>query len=115
MKDLIHETIETYNEYLKKVPNGTIYIATSLREDNEKDALQAIKDFSEGVIWLAEASELLNKNGATANLTIQRVHDFLMEINEGLEKQDYLLVADLFEYEITPFFESIEEAKGAVM
>ncbi|WP_339263841.1 hypothetical protein MKY07_03480 [Solibacillus sp. FSL W7-1472] len=112
MEKLIAETMESYNMYIKKVPTGAEYIANNLREDNINDGLQTIKDFSEGVIWLTEVSELLNRNGITAKLDIQKIKGFLIEINEGLEKQDYVLVADMFEYEIAPFFIELEQAMG---
>lgn len=103
--------IESYNNYIGKVPNGTIYIAEQLREDNLQEALFAIKDFSEGVLWLSEASDLLKQNGAKAELNIEKIQVFLQEVNDGLEKQDYILVADMFEYEIAPFFENLAPAK----
>lgn len=114
MDNLIVETIESYNMYVEKVPVGAEYIANSLREDNVKEALRAIKDFSEGVLWLSEASELLKSNGVTANLNIEKIQEFLIEINNGLELQDYVLVADMFEYEIAPFFVELDRAIGSV-
>ncbi|MCS1383983.1 hypothetical protein NXZ75_17390 [Lysinibacillus sphaericus] len=110
----IKDLIESYNDYVKKIPGGAIYIANYLREDKLNDALTAIKDFSEGVLWLSEASDLLMKNGAHAALNIGQIQEFLIEVNDGLEKQDYVLVADMFEYEIAPFFEEVVSAKGTV-
>lgn len=114
MEHLIVETIESYNMYIEKVPAGAEYIANSLREDNVNVALQAIKDFSEGILWLSEVSQLLKSNGVTANLNIEKIQEFLIEINNGLEKQDYVVVADMFEYEIAPFFSELEQAVGPV-
>jgi len=110
----IKDLIESYNEYVNKVPTGAIYIANCLREDKLNNALMTIKDFSEGVLWLTEASELMKKNGAMAELSIEQIQEFLIEVNKGLEKQDYVLVADMFEYEIAPFFEEVASAEGPV-
>ena len=41
----INELIESYNDYVKKIPGGAIYIANYLREDKLNDALIAIKAF----------------------------------------------------------------------
>lgn len=112
MENIINEVIESYNLWVEKVPAGAEYIANSLREDNVSDALGAIKDFSEGVLWLSEASELLKGNSVTVDLNINKIQEFLIEINNGLEIQDYVLVADMFEYEITPFFGELELIKG---
>ena len=110
----IENIVESYNEYIKKIPNGAVYIAERLREDRVQEALISIKDFSEGVLWLTEASELLKQNKAIAELSIEKIKEFLIEINEGLEKHDYVLVADMFEYEIAPFFEEVTPAEGLI-
>lgn len=112
MKEII-EVIESYNEYIRKIPKGVTYIANCLREDLLNEALLAIKNFSEGLIWLSDASELLKKNDVEVHLNIELIQEFLIEINTGLEKQDFLLVADLFEYEIGQFFEEAQLIKGA--
>lgn len=100
----LKEVILSYNEYLGNIPNGLLYIVEKLREDNIQDAFLTIKDFSEGMLWLSEANELLRKNGLNVDLSIEKIQEFLIEVNEGLEKQDFVLVADMFEYEISPFF-----------
>jgi len=108
----VFDVIESYNEYTVKIPQGAIYIANCLREDKLNEALLTIKDFSEGVIWLSDASNLLKKNNVDVSLSIDQIHNFLNEINEGLEKHDFLLVADLFEYEIAPFFQELKMIEG---
>ncbi len=113
MKEL-KEIMESYNSYLLNIPTGVLYIANCLREDNLNFAFTGIKDFSEGVLWLSDASNLIKQNGAWADLNIVQIQEFLIEVNEGLEKQDYLLVADMFEYEIAPFFEKVTLAEEKV-
>lgn len=106
MKNVINDVKNSYNEYLVKIPYYCQVIADSLRTTQEKESLKLILQFSEGVDWLIEAGVLLDKNGVTSTLEIKKIHEFLSEINYGLEMQDYILVADMFEYEIKPFFES---------
>ena len=106
MNEII-EVIESYNEYIRKIPQGVMYIANCLREDQLNEALLTIKDFSEGVRWLSDAFELLKKNDIEVELNIEQIQAFLIEINTSLEKKDFLLVADLFEYEVVPFFENV--------
>ncbi|WPK12408.1 hypothetical protein R6U77_01580 [Lysinibacillus louembei] len=105
MNNLLSETIESYNQYVEKIPSGAFYIANCLRTDNITEALSGIKAFSEGVIWLIDVKGLLKKNQVNVELSIEKIQEFLIEINTGLEMQDYILVADMFEYEIAPFFE----------
>ncbi|MBI6865215.1 hypothetical protein [Lysinibacillus fusiformis] len=110
----LNELIEMYNSYIKNVPNGATYIAEKLREDELTSALVSIKDFSEGIMWLTQASELINSNRGKVVLEVERLQEFLLEVNDGLERQDYVVVADMFEYEIAPFFEEITLAEAPV-
>lgn len=105
MTEILMETVQSYNEYLPRVVAGSQEIADNLRSDNVAVALTMILDFSEGMSWLVEAIDLFKINEVNVELQIDKIHEFLNEINAGLEMQDYVLVADMFEYEIAPFFE----------
>lgn len=111
-QEIIIETINSFNEYLIKLPNGCNAIASLLRANNIPEALISIMNFTEGAMWLVKANDLLLKNGIEYNLQSDKINDFLNEINTGLQIQDYVLVADIFEYEISPFFEEREGIKG---
>ena len=101
----LHELIDSYNDYIKKVPAGCQKIADRLREDMIVEAMKDIINFSEGANWLSQASTFFQQNGISVDLETEKIHDYLNEINNGLEIQDYIVVADMFEYEILPFFE----------
>lgn len=105
MTEFLMETIHSFNEYLPRVVVGSREIAGNLRSDQIASALKMILEFSEGMTWLVEARELFEANDVKVDVQIQKVQEFLQEINKGLEMQDYVVVADMFEYEIAPFFE----------
>lgn len=105
MEEILFETIQSYNEYIQKVSIGCQKIADDLRENRISEALNQIIDFTEGAKWLSEASVLFNKNDVAVDLKTGNIQEYLEEINQGLEIQDYVLIADIFEYEIKPFFE----------
>lgn len=108
----INEVVESYNQYILNIAPGSLQIAQYLREDNIQQALQMILQFSDGMGWIVQATDLLQQNGVKTVLEIDQIHEFLNEINSGLEIQDYVLVADMFEYEIAPFFEQVTEIEG---
>lgn len=108
MEDILNETIFSFNEYIKKLPEGCMMIADTLRNDRIAEALNHIRDFSEGAGWIIEASSLLQKNNVTITFDMTKIIDYLDEINNGLSIGDYNLVADIFEYEIALFFSEIE-------
>lgn len=101
------EIIESYNEYLNTVPRGALYIANALHRDDIIQALQAIQDFSEGVLWLSQMSQVFKRQNILCELDITKIETYLLEANTGLQNEDYVLVADMFEYEIAPFFEQL--------
>jgi len=105
MDMLLIETMESYNEYLQKLPDGCQKVADYIRQDNLSDAFKGILQFSEGVAWLINANQLLEKNSFVNQLNPEKINEYLNEINSGLQMQDYVIVADMFEYEIKPFFE----------
>jgi len=105
MTDLIYETQDSFYEYITRVANGTEIIADYLREDKVGEAMQLIVQFSEGVTWLIQVILLMRENYYYINIDPSQLNQFLIEVNDGLERQDYVIVADMFEYEIKPFFQ----------
>lgn len=111
MNQLIQETQETFFSYLFRVKDGCVTIAEKLRKDNVGEALQLLAQFVEGASWLLQVVHLMQKNGFAFSVSMEGLNEYLYEINEGLEIQDYVLVADLFEYEIAPFIDNMIEGQ----
>jgi hypothetical protein len=105
MTNIIYETQESFYQYIERVIEGSQTIADDLREDKVGEAMQLIAQFSEGVIWLTQVIVLMREHKYHINIDPSQMNEFLLEINDGLERQDYVIVADMFEYEIKPFFE----------
>lgn len=105
MNEMVKESFESYRDYMRKMPNGCQQIADYLREDRIMEAGRIIAQFTEGLIWLVDMNKLLTPHNIVASLQEEQIFEFLNEINSGLEIQDFVIVADMFEYEIKPFFE----------
>lgn len=103
MTDLIYETQHSFYQYIERVAAGTQMIADYLREDKVGEAMQLITQFSEGVVWLTKVIALMQQHQYDIRINPNQINEFLLEINDGLERQDYIIVADMFEYEIKPF------------
>lgn len=103
MGNLISEVIENYNRYLSNLPNGCESLVALLSEEKYNEALKEIVFFSEGISWLINVKIKLEEHNILVDFDENKIIGYLEEINEGLENKDYLLVADLFEYEIVPF------------
>lgn len=106
------ELVTDFNQYLSKIPSGCAYIANALRSPNPKEGFQGIQDFSEGVLWLADATELLNHNGISYDFDLSKAEYFLQMINTKFEHEDYLAIADIFEKDIASFFVHLPKIEG---
>ncbi|EIJ80521.1 hypothetical protein PB1_09177 [Bacillus methanolicus PB1] len=111
MTDIIYETQENFYQYIQRVVEGASTIADYLREDKIGEAMQLIVQFSEGVSWLTQVIVLMREHRYYIDIDPSKINKFFVEINEGLERQDYVITADMFEYEIQPFFEEIKEKR----
>ncbi|MFJ8514658.1 hypothetical protein [Lysinibacillus xylanilyticus] len=105
MDTIILETIESYNEYLKKVPKGCQFIIDKLNEGAIDEAMDVILQFSEGVSWILEINHRLNKLHFTNQLEVDTIHRLLDDVNNAIELQDFHAVSNIFADQIKPFFE----------
>lgn len=104
----LNEVMNSYNEYTQNIPKGLLVIINQLRDNEVEEALVNIKNFSEGIMWLIEATHLINKNKGNLKTDITELIECLTEINKSLEKEDYMLTADIFEYDLIPFFTKLK-------
>ncbi|MEK3643908.1 hypothetical protein [Aeribacillus sp. FSL M8-0235] len=111
MTNIVLETQESFYHYIERVATGSQTIADYLREDKIGEAIQLIVQFSEGVSWLTKVVELMENHKYTIDINFSDINPFLDEINNGIERQDYVIVADMFEYEIQPFFEEAKKKR----
>lgn len=103
----VQELYKSYKEYLERVAIETVKIAELLQEEDVSSALQKIVEFSQGMEWLIEAANLLKKHSQPIQLNIDQLIEYIQLVNDGLEKEDYVLVSDIFEYEISEYFRRI--------
>jgi hypothetical protein len=111
MTNLIYETQHSFYQYVERVAVGSQTIADHLREDKVGEAMQLIAQFSEGITWLTQVIVLMREHKYHIDIDPSQMNEFLLEINDGLERKDYVIVADMFEYEIQPFFEEAKEKR----
>lgn len=110
MDELLVEDIKNaYYEYVSKIPTGCLIISKSLRIEQYEQAFSDINDLAEGLQWLIQIEGLMQQSQHTINSRIFEANELMNEINTSLELKDYVLLADLFEYEIKPLFESATE------
>jgi hypothetical protein len=107
MEDIIKETIESIKEYTPKLIDATTQITEYLQTENDFDALQLIIQVSEGIDWLMQAVNHIQNLKGVQIVDTEELASKLKEVNEALEARDFVLTADLFEYEINPLLHAI--------
>ncbi|RXM78529.1 hypothetical protein DP144_03105 [Clostridium tetani] len=102
------EALETAKNYINNLKKAIDKIYNHISESKENDALALIPDFAEGVEWLSEVL-VLTKDVYKKDLNMDGLNDILNEVIEAIENEDYILVGDLFKYEIYEKLDEIQQ------
>lgn len=101
------EALETAKNYINNLKEAIDKIYNHILEDKENNALALIPDFAEGVEWLSQVL-VLTKDVHKKDLNMDGLNDILNEIVEAIENEDYILVGDLFKYEIYELLDEVQ-------
>lgn len=107
MKEKV-EVLITANEYLFNLEKGIEQIIDYIENGNEVKACELIADASEGIGWIIDVVKL-TKEIHRGVLDIGTIEENIVEIVEALESEDYILVGDLFNYEVLPILEKLHK------
>ncbi|RXI45890.1 hypothetical protein DP145_00700 [Clostridium tetani] len=102
------EVLETAKNYIDNLKKGIDSIFNYISEGKENDALSLIPDFAEGIEWLSQVL-ILTKDVHKKDLDMNELNDVLNEVVEAIENEDYILVGDLFKYEIYEILDQIQQ------
>jgi hypothetical protein len=113
---LVQETLQSLNGFLPKMANACLIIANHLRSDNENEAMHHIKEYIEAVEWSINAINGIKFLGYPLDIETKSINEYLIEAKDGLEVNDPVIIADMFEYEFHQIIESwineIHQFKG---
>lgn len=102
------EALRTVNEYIYKLKDGIKNISDLIQEGREEESFSLVAQVADGLQWVDEAFNA-TKDYHNKELNLEKINEFIEEIAEALENEDYILVSDLFAYEILPIIEDIQE------
>ncbi len=105
VQQLIKETRRSCQDYLPKLIQATSSISHGLQSGNEVEAMAVLPDVITGLQWLVEAVRGMQGNGCDLDISSDLLTAHFHELEQALRVKDYILLADLFEYEITPTLE----------
>lgn len=100
------ELLITVDQYLYNLKNGIKNISNLIQEGREHESFNFIAHVADGLEWVDEALNATKKYHNN-ELALDKMNSFIEEISEALENEDYILVSDLFNYEIMPIIENL--------
>lgn len=105
MEQLIKETLQSCREYLPKLIAVVANTAGYIQSGNEAEGVCLMPSVFDGLQWVTDAIRGIQQNGFNLEIDLQSITERFKELEGALEIRDYVLIADIFEYEIGPTLE----------
>lgn len=102
------EALKTASKYIGNLKMGIMSSADNFQSGEENKALESIPLIVDGIDWLTQVIQL-TKDIQKSEISLEELNERLEEIVEAVENSDFILVGDLFQYELIPIIDDIEE------
>ncbi|MGY4688923.1 hypothetical protein [Salibacterium sp. K-3] len=101
---IIDETLHSLQTLIPNMIAASKNFADDAKKGKSID-FHVLDELLRAVQWSLEAVEGLQKNNQLLEINVNAVREPLSELEEAMEAQDYILLADLLEYELAAVFE----------
>lgn len=105
MKNLIADTVESSIEYIPKLIEACHKCSFDIQSGNEAKGINLIPDIIEGLQWVTEAIDGMQKCGFQLDIDWEFMNQCFSNLEQSLMYNDFVSIADLLEYEIGAFLE----------
>ncbi|KGM92776.1 hypothetical protein Z968_13205 [Clostridium novyi A str. 4552] len=108
---MVNEKIEalvTANEYLNNLEEGIHQVVEAFQQEDENKGCSLIPLVADGIKWVVDVINL-TRDVQKENIDISEIDEKLEEVVEAIENEDYILVGDLFEYEVLPIIQYVHK------
>jgi hypothetical protein len=120
LQDLVVNNLTNAREYLEKLIPGFQKAADLFRMGNEQEANQYYLQILDGVDWFSQV--VLTIVNAQENIFEEqsleerqkKLTDLMAQMLEANQNQDWVLMADLLEYEMIPFYTGWQEVLSQI-
>ncbi len=120
LNQILEKNIANAENYLKKLIPGIQKASDLFRSGNEQEANKFLINIIDGMEWFSQVTDSISKavDFQSADVmfegkTFQERQDHLVELTRQMvdanQNQDWVLIADLLEYEILPYYADWEE------
>lgn len=109
------EVLKSADEYLDILKKGISDACELFQSGKEQEGINLIPQLADGIGWIIDAVTL-TKDIQKNEIDSSELGEQIEGIAEALENEDYILVGDLFNYEVLPIIESIHcEIKNSIV
>jgi hypothetical protein len=98
------EVLKTAKEYMKNLNKAILKSSEYLQNGDYFNGTNLIANITEGLEWVIQLVTV-RKDIYDKDMEINRIVDNIKEIIEAFENEDYILIGDLLQYEISPMIE----------
>ncbi|MZG30586.1 MAG: hypothetical protein F3741_07220 [Nitrospinae bacterium] len=111
LKDLLANNLSNAKEYLEKLIPGFQKAADLFRMGNEQEANKFYLQIIDGIDWFSQVVlTIINAqqhvlDGQSLEERQKKLNELMGQMLEANKNQDWVLMADLLEYEMVPFYE----------
>ena len=120
LKDLVATNLANALDYLKKLIPGFEQAADLFRTGNEQEANKYYLQILDGIDWFSQVvsvimspdegeTELPDTYDESLEVRQKKLTDLMSQMLEANQNQDWVLLADLLEYEMVPFYKDWEK------
>jgi hypothetical protein len=103
--ELIEDTFNTCKEYLPRLISAVGSIPGALQSNKENEAFDLLPGIFQGLEWVIKIFTEIKKLQYKIDINPTELNEFFAALEEALKIKDYVLVSDIFEYEILPVLE----------
>jgi hypothetical protein len=120
LKDLMANNLGNAKEYLEKLIPGFQKAADLFRMGNEQEAHKYYLQILDGIDWFSQVvqtivnSREIELEGQDLKDRQEKLTGFMTQMLEANQNQDWVLLADLLEYELVPFYKDWQEALSRI-
>lgn len=108
------EFLQTICEYIDKLIKGLLDVSQLIHEGSEMEASKNMINVFEGIDYIIKAVTLIDEMQEAKN-HIEELNEQLSAIIEAFENEDYVLIGDLFEYELVPVVQNLKKEFENIM
>ncbi|MEY8763050.1 MULTISPECIES: hypothetical protein [Clostridium] len=98
------DALKTADEYMYNLKRGIKSVVDKFQSGKENDALNLLPLVIDGLQWMAQII-VLTKDVQKREINLSKFNCKLKETVKAIENEDYVLISDIFDYEIIPILE----------